>query len=231
MAIHKNNFFFISNLRLCGTFYLAELRALTIIPYSLNLRKTIRLYWSSCKILKDLMFYMTLMVAILATLFLQVYMGVLTQACVQDSNSFSQDLLFKVNDEVKLCGNSSGSQVCPDTYVCIQGKASNPDFGYTNFDSIFYSLLSTFRLITRDFWEDLLQLILATAGPWHILPFVGIIFVVSFQVLSLIWGQIAMSYNELKLERWENNLMAEDAEKEEEQPTKEKDKGWIEMHF
>lgn len=117
-----------------------------------------------------------------------------------------------MNDEVRLCGNASGSQTCPDSYVCFQGSVKNPDFGYTNFDSIFSSYLSTFRLMTRDFWENLLQLVIATSGPWHIISFVGIIFIVSYQYLSLIWGQIAVSYNYVKLQRWEQNLIAEDVE-------------------
>lgn len=110
------------------------------------------------------------------------------------------------------CGNSTGSQACPDSYVCLQNTIENPDFGYTNFDTIFYSSLSTFRLMTRDFWEDVLHLIIATCGPWHIISFIGIIFIVSYQYLSLIWGQIAVSYNYLKLQRWERNLVAEDVE-------------------
>lgn len=55
---------------------------------------------------------------------------------------------------------------------------------------------------------------IATAGPWHILSFIGIIFIISYQVLSLIWGQIAISYNYVRLQRWERNLIAEDIDAE-----------------
>lgn len=55
---------------------------------------------------------------------------------------------------------------------------------------------------------------IATTGPWHILTFIGIIFVLSYQVLSLIWGQIAISYNYVRLQRWERNLIAEDVDTE-----------------
>lgn len=55
-----------------------------------------------------------------------------------------------------------------------------------------------------------MHLVLATSGPWHILSFIGIIFIISYQVLSLIWGQIAISYNYIRLQRWERNLIAED---------------------
>lgn len=114
---------------------------------------------------------------------------------------------------MRRCGNSSGSQACPDDYVCLQqDSGENPDFGFTNFDSIFGSLLSTFRLITRDFWENLLHLTVATSGPWHIIIYILMIFFASFQLLSLIWGQIAVSYNYIKIERWEQQLLADKME-------------------
>lgn len=142
---------------------------------------------------------------------------------IADLTNFSLNLktgsskghIFEINNEEKLCGNSSGSQACPDSYTCMQGSAPNPDFGYTNFDNIFGSFLSAFRLVTRDFWEHPLQMVLATAGPWHIITFIVIIFIVSYQVLSLVWGQIAVSYNYIRLERWEQKLIAEDADVEE----------------
>ncbi len=102
--------------------------------------------------------------------------------------------------------------MCPEPYICIQGATPNPNAGYTNFDSIFGSFLSTFRLITRDYWENLLHFVLATSGLWHIVTFIGIIFIISYQVLSLIWGQIALSYNYVRLQRWERNLIAEDVD-------------------
>ena len=30
----------------------------------------------------------------------------------------------------------------------------NPNFGYTSFDTFLWSMLTTFQLITLDFWED-----------------------------------------------------------------------------
>ncbi|KAJ6641281.1 Sodium channel protein PaFPC1 [Pseudolycoriella hygida] len=213
-------------LLICDITYYAELRILKIISYSLHLRQTIRLYWSSFKILRDLIIYMGLMLAILSTLFLQIYMGTLTQACVK-SGKLKKKILFvtisreylnlgetELPDEIIYCGNSSGSRACPDTLVCMQGSGLNPDYGYTSFDTIALSFLSTFRLVTRDFWEDLLHLIIATTGPWHILSFIVVIFIISYQVMSLIWGQIAISYNYIRLERWEQSLICDDVDAE-----------------
>jgi voltage-gated sodium channel type II alpha len=55
-----------------------------------------------------------------------------------------------------------------------------------------------FRLMTQDYWEDLYQAVLRTAGPWHILFFLVIIFLGSFYLVNLILAIVAMSYDELQ---------------------------------
>ena len=35
----------------------------------------------------------------------------------------------------------------------------NPNFGYTSFDNYMFSMLSSFRLLTQDFWENLYILV------------------------------------------------------------------------
>lgn len=53
-----------------------------------------------------------------------------------------------------LCGNATGSQKCPDTHVCLPNIGENPNWGYTNFDHFGWAMLTSFQLMTLDFWED-----------------------------------------------------------------------------
>ena len=87
---------------------------------------------------------------------------------------------------------------CPDNFTCLQGYGPNPNYGYTSFDSFGWALLSSFRLMMQDYWENLYQLVLRTAGPWHMLFFIVIIFLGSFYLLNLILAIVAMSYDELQ---------------------------------
>lgn len=107
----------------------------------------------------------------------------------------------------RACGNASGAQECPANYICLPGVNLNPNYGYTSFDSIFSSFSTVFRLVERDFWEETMQYLLATAGPIHSWLFVVLIFYVSFQLCSLLWTPIALAYNYLQLEQWENDLL------------------------
>lgn len=66
--------------------------------------------------------------------------------------------------------------------------------------------------MTQDCWEELYQSILRTAGPWHIIFFVVIIFLGSFYLVNLILAIVAMSYDELqkKAEEEEEAALAEE---------------------
>ena len=66
--------------------------------------------------------------------------------------------------------------------------------------------------MTQDYWEDLYQGVLRTAGPWHIIFFVVIIFLGSFYLVNLILAIVAMSYDELqkKAEEEEEAALAEE---------------------
>lgn len=108
-----------------------------------------------------------------------------------------------------MCGNSSDAQSCPNNYVCQQGDNTinlNPNNGLTSFDNILQSVFVVFRIIQRDFWEETMQYLLATAGLWHILTFIIIIYIGSFQLFALFWSPIASTYNYLKEEEWETDF-------------------------
>lgn len=47
---------------------------------------------------------------------------------------------------------------CPVGYVCL-GVGPNPNHGYTNFDNFLWSMLTTFQLITLDYWENVYNIV------------------------------------------------------------------------
>ncbi|CAG7833557.1 unnamed protein product [Allacma fusca] len=99
-------------------------------------------------------------------------------------------------EEFVPCGNESWSRQCEEGYVCLGNMGSNYDHGWTSFDTFFSSMLSTFQLITLDFWERLYDLILSTTSPWSVLFFLIVIFLGSFYLLNLMLAVVAMSYEE-----------------------------------
>lgn len=89
------------------------------------------------------------------------------------------------------------NRLCPENHTCLQGFGKSPDYDYTNFDSFNWALLSAFRLMTQDAWEQLYQQVLRTTGSAHIIFFVAAIFLGSIYLVNLILAIVAMSYDEL----------------------------------
>nr|XP_042894950.1 sodium channel protein para isoform X2 [Parasteatoda tepidariorum] len=204
------------------------LKTVAIVP---GLKTIVGAVIESVKNLKDVIILTCFSLSIFALLGLQIYMGVLTHKCIkvtpwQEENlqevittpefkvyadNISNQYVLDGQYEPKLCRPNAG--LCPPNYTCLQGFGMNPNYGYTNFDTFGSALLSSFRLMTQDFWENLYQCILICAGPWHMCFFVVIIFLGSFYLVNLILAIVAMSYDELqkKAEEEEEAALAEEA--------------------
>lgn len=109
-----------------------------------------------------------------------------------------------------LCGNSSDAGKCPEGYMCMKA-GRNPNYGYTSYDSFGWAYLALIRLMTQDFWENLLHLTLRSAGKSNMIFFVVVIFLCSFYLINLILAVVAIVYAEQN-----EATMAEAKEKEEE---------------
>ncbi|XP_057361442.1 sodium channel protein type 7 subunit alpha isoform X2 [Manis pentadactyla] len=107
-----------------------------------------------------------------------------------------------------LCGNRTDAGQCPEGYVCVKA-GTNPDDGYTSFDSFGWALLALFRLMTQDYPEALYHQILYASGKVYMVFFVVTSFWFAFCMVSLFLGIIAMSYEE------EKQITAENAKKTE----------------
>ncbi|XP_076324997.1 sodium channel protein para-like isoform X5 [Tachypleus tridentatus] len=213
----------LGNLSVLRTFrVLRALKTVAIIP---GLKTIVGAVIESVKNLKDVIILTVFALSIFALLGLQVYMGVLTQKCILQWPQNISDIGYlnhvtnstnwiKEGGIYQLCGNSSGTNVCPEGSVCLQGYGENPNYGYTSFDTFPWALLSAFRLMTQDYWESLYQMVLKSAGPWHMLFFVLIIFLGSYYLVNLILAIVAMSYDGLQKEaaKEEEDAAAEEAE-------------------
>lgn len=82
-------------------------------------------------------------------------LGEFTTALKTDRNGPSEDG-DDVRTMTRLCLDVS--RICPEGYTCIRAGV-NPNYGYTSYDSFGWPLLSLFRMMTQDFWENLVMLV------------------------------------------------------------------------
>ncbi|KAM7002350.1 sodium channel protein type 4 subunit alpha B-like [Tautogolabrus adspersus] len=177
-----------------------------------------------------------LTLSILALIGHQIFMGNLRQKCFimpfeskDNTTSYhgngtgGSDFSYSefLNDQVNfyiipghmdplVCGNSSDSGICPEGFTCVRG-GRNPNYGFTSFDTFGWSLLNMIRLLTQDFWDNLMMLTLRTAGRVYLISFVLFFFPGCFFLLSLIVASVAMAISEQ-----EEAVIVEALQKEEE---------------
>ncbi|XP_055537084.1 sodium channel protein para isoform X44 [Wyeomyia smithii] len=222
----------LGNLAALRTFrVLRALKTVAIVP---GLKTIVGAVIESVKNLRDVIILTMFSLSVFALMGLQIYMGVLTQKCIKEfpmdgswgnlshenwerHNSNESNWYWSDAGDTPLCGNSSGAGQCEDGYICLQGFGDNPNYGYTSFDTFGWAFLSAFRLMTQDYWENLYQLVLRSAGPWHMLFFIVIIFLGSFYLVNLILAIVAMSYDELQKKAEEEEAAEEEALREAEE--------------
>jgi len=57
-------------------------------------------------------------------------------------------------------------------------------------------MLTTFQLITLDYWENVYNMVLATSGPLSVSFFTVVVFFGSFYLINLMLAVVALSYEE-----------------------------------
>ncbi|XP_015793193.1 sodium channel protein para-like isoform X2 [Tetranychus urticae] len=209
----------LGNLSALRTFrVLRALKTVAVVP---GLKTIVGALIEAAKNLKDVTILTCFSLSVFALLGLQIYMGALTQKCILHgpSNMTTEEWFDWCNDRSHwlntssgdpiLCSNTSGATLCNSSLsTCIQGFGPNPNYGYTNYDTFPWALLNAFRLLTQDYWESLYQMILRTTSPWHIIYFIGAIFLGSIYLVNLILAIVAMSYDELQKKLVDEDLAA-----------------------
>ncbi|KAH8283438.1 hypothetical protein KR018_001668, partial [Drosophila ironensis] len=186
------------------------LRALKTVSIMPGLKTIINALLHSFRQLAEVMTLTIFCLMVFALFALQVYMGELRNKCVRQvptdwTNVSHSDWQIWVNDTDNwlydeeelpvLCGNLTGARHCPLEYVCLC-VGENPNHGYTNFDNFMWSMLTTFQLITLDYWENVYNMVLATCGPMSVSFFTVVVFFGSFYLINLMLAVVALSYEE-----------------------------------
>ncbi|XP_071639635.1 sodium channel protein 60E [Temnothorax longispinosus] len=183
------------------------LRALKTVSIMPGLKTIINALLHSFKQLAEVMTLTIFCLMVFALFALQVYMGELRNKCVkhQEPNATqidwrewtwnSSNWAFDEDEEPIICGNVTGARHCNESYTCLC-VGPNPNHGYTNFDNFLWSMLTTFQLITLDYWEDVYNKVLSACGPISVTFFTVVVFFGSFYLLNLMLAVVALSYEE-----------------------------------
>ncbi|XP_076667636.1 sodium channel protein 60E isoform X3 [Andrena cerasifolii] len=183
------------------------LRALKTVSILPGLKTIINALLHSFKQLAEVMTLTIFCLMVFALFALQVYMGELRNKCVKNIESNdtqidwnewtwnSSNWAFDEDEEPIICGNATGARHCNESYICLC-VGPNPNHGFTNFDNFLWSMLTTFQLITLDYWEDVYNKVLSACGPISVSFFTVVVFFGSFYLINLMLAVVALSYEE-----------------------------------
>ncbi|XP_074555209.1 sodium channel protein type 4 subunit alpha B-like [Halichoeres trimaculatus] len=199
-----------SNKLLALSFVFRILKLLPLIP---GMKSTVKALIQSGKQLAGVTMVTVLFLSIFAVVGQQFFMGRLRNRCtmwpVNITNVYSDNGTrgFDYHDYLRysdsqyflpghldslLCGNRSDAGMCPHGFTCIRGF-KNPNYGYTSFDWFGPSLLSMIRLMTHNFWDNLVMLTLRASGKAYLAVFLLVFFPGCFCLLCLIIAAVAMA--------------------------------------
>uniref|UniRef100_H3D8B0 Sodium channel protein n=1 Tax=Tetraodon nigroviridis TaxID=99883 RepID=H3D8B0_TETNG len=212
---------------------------LKTFPIFQGLKKTLSSFVQAMKRLSCVLALTAFMLCILSIIGQLLFQGSLRQKCISwpeaDHNLTSHSFISHYDDDQSsdfnyyehvnnpnnsyipsgmtdalVCGNTSNAGACPTGFTCLRNQ-KNPNYGYTSFDSFGWALLSSFRLLTQAYWDDLMRLVLRANGKTSFIYFLFLLSPCWFVLVSLMAAVMAAALCER-----ERTRLAEASRKEKE---------------
>ena len=160
------------------------IRPLRTISGIEGLRVLVSALLSAIPLLRDTILVLTFFFIIFAIAGLQIWAGVLKRRWIHIDSGM-------ILDPEYICG----SQEWPVGY--IWGKTNeNPNYGTTNFDSIFFSLLTIFQCVTLEGWSYVMMQMQQSFASYSVIFFIPLVFIGAFFLLNLTLAVIKSKFSE-----------------------------------
>ncbi|XP_061409600.1 sodium channel protein 1 brain-like isoform X2 [Lethenteron reissneri] len=192
-----------------GLSALRAFRALKMIAILPALKTIVGAIFKSAGLLLNVMLLMIFALIIISLFGLQIFRGVLRQKCVilpdpatsslsaaEWSNYVQNKSNWLITDDIEImvCGNGTGTSHCPANYTCLPDIGENPNHGATSFDNFGWAMMTSFQIITIDYWENCYNMVLRASGQYFIGFFMVVIMLGGYYVVNLVLAVVASSY-------------------------------------
>nr|AUY61917.1 sodium channel Nav2 [Lethenteron camtschaticum] len=189
-----------------GLSALRAFRALKMIAILPALKTIVGAIFKSAGLLLNVMLLMVFALIIISLFGLQIFRGVLRQKCVilpdpatsslsaAEWSNYVQNWLITDDIEIMVCGNGTGTRHCPANYTCLPDIGENPNHGATSFDNFGWAMMTSFQIITIDYWENCYNMVLRASGQYFIGFFMVVIMLGGYYVVNLVLAVVASSY-------------------------------------
>uniref|UniRef100_A0A669DDG8 Voltage-dependent L-type calcium channel subunit alpha n=1 Tax=Oreochromis niloticus TaxID=8128 RepID=A0A669DDG8_ORENI len=127
-------------------------------------------------------------IIIYAIIGLELFIGRMHKTCYLMS--------LMVEDDPTPCAFAGNGRFCVTNGTECRGKWEGPNGGITNFDNIFFAMLTVFQCITMEGWTDVLYWMNDAIGyeiPW--IYFVSLVIFGSFFIINLVLGVLSGEFS------------------------------------
>ncbi|XP_047431902.1 voltage-dependent L-type calcium channel subunit alpha-1D [Mugil cephalus] len=129
-------------------------------------------------------------IIIYAIIGLELFIGRMHKTCYFASTG------LMVEDDPSPCAFAGNGRFCLSNGTECRGKWEGPNGGITNFDNIFFAMLTVFQCITMEGWTDVLYWMNDAIGfeiPW--IYFVSLVIFGSFFIINLVLGVLSGEFS------------------------------------
>ncbi|XP_055366056.1 voltage-dependent L-type calcium channel subunit alpha-1D isoform X2 [Betta splendens] len=129
-------------------------------------------------------------IIIYAIIGLELFIGRMHKTC------YSVTTGLMIEDDPSPCAFAGSGRFCEWNGTECRGKWEGPNGGITNFDNIFFAMLTVFQCITMEGWTDVLYWMNDAIGyeiPW--IYFVSLVIFGSFFIINLVLGVLSGEFS------------------------------------
>ena len=83
----------------------------------------------------------------------------------------------------------SGGYICRNDQICMENQDNNPDFGFVNFDTIYFALLAVFSSMSLELWTELMSQNMDADSKAAAVFYCLVAYVLSFILIFMIFGK------------------------------------------
>uniref|UniRef100_A0A7N6FFJ3 Voltage-dependent L-type calcium channel subunit alpha n=1 Tax=Anabas testudineus TaxID=64144 RepID=A0A7N6FFJ3_ANATE len=127
-------------------------------------------------------------IIIYAIIGLELFIGRMHKTCYSIS--------LMIEDDPSPCAFAGNGRFCEGNGTECRGKWEGPNGGITNFDNVFFAMLTVFQCITMEGWTDVLYWMNDAIGyeiPW--IYFVSLVIFGSFFIINLVLGVLSGEFS------------------------------------
>ncbi|KAI9495474.1 Ion transport protein-domain-containing protein [Zychaea mexicana] len=188
------------------------LRLLSIFRGTATILRSLLVSWDMLKDVIGFVLFFTLLFALIGLI---SFKGVFSRRCYAVDPSGEQTIVdpplycsgyynestvmgaYNVETGVHSYPGFNG-YLCRSGQICVEDQDNNPNFGFVNYDTIYFALLSVYTTMSLELWTELMYQNQDADSNVSVLFYCLVVYVISFLLIFLIFAVITSGFSRVR---------------------------------